>query len=123
MFEECFGCFEAVSRPAPESCAGDFGSGAIESENWAFGMFDGRFFDGSYYLEPVAHEVDFAEGDAGLRHAEGPGVHAEKKDFLGRGGIFLEVEMGGFSGVLQGVVDVGDLGGEGQGVYRFCELV
>lgn len=31
--------------------------------------------------------------------------------------------MGGFSSVLQGIVDVGDFGGEGEGIYGFCESV
>ena len=67
--------------------------------------------------------LDFAEGDSGLGHAVGAGVHAHEEDSLGAGAVFFEVIGVRLPGVFEGVVGVGDWFGEGEAVEVFSKGV
>src|SRR5215472_1852411 len=82
--EERLGRAEALPRPAPEPLAADFGAMAIEAGDRTLGMFARGLADLRTNAEPVAHARDLAERNAGLRHAERPGVHADDEHLLRR---------------------------------------
>ena len=50
----------------------------------ALGVFVLGLLYGAVDAEPIAHEADFAEWNAGLGHPEGSGIHPEEEDFLFR---------------------------------------
>ena len=86
-------------------------------------MFGFGFTDFAGDFEPVTDVFDFAEGDAGLGHSVGTGIHAHEEDALGAGSVFFEVLGVGFPGVFEGVIGVGDGVGEGEAVEVFPEGV
>ena len=70
-------------------------------------MFRFRFSDRPLDPEPVPHQGNAAEGDAGLGHAPGSGIHAEQEHALGRIAEPLEILPERRFGVAQWVVDMG----------------
>ena len=72
--------------------------------------------DVAVQAQPIAHGGHFAKGHAGLRHAEGPGVHADEHHALAALGVALQVLLVHVPGVVQRVVHVGDGGREMQRV-------
>jgi len=78
--------------------------------------------DGRMDVEPVSNDGDLAEGNAGLRHAEGAGIHAEEEDLFGGSGVTFEVYFGGFCGVDEGVVYVGYGGRERENLNGTGEI-
>lgn len=73
-------------------------------------------------VEPIPDEGDFAEGNSGLSHAEGAGVHAEEEDFFGFFGVSIKVHSGWFSCVDEGVVNMGDWSRKGEYFDGFGEI-
>jgi len=57
-------------------------------------------------FQPVSDNVDFAEGNAGLGHSPGAGVHPEQQDLLRTGSVTLDVKVKGLAGVFQRIVHV-----------------
>ena len=112
FFRRC----EAFAEEAPKAASADFAAGAGETVDRALGVFAGGFADEGIDAEPIAGGGDFAEGYAGLRHAEGTGVHAEEHDALRRGAGEVEVLLVRGPCVVEGVVHVGHGIGEGEGV-------
>ena len=112
-----------LGEESPEATAGDFGAFAGESGDGSFGVFGFGFAHFAGDFEPVADVFDFAEGDAGLGHAVGAGVHAHEEDALGAGAVFFKVVGVGFPSVFEGVVGMGDWFGEGEAVKVFAEGV
>lgn len=112
--EELFGSSELFSEQSPEATTGDFRAFAVEAGNGALGVFvfGGADFAGDF--EPVADVVYFAEGDAGLGHAVGAGVHAHEEDALGFGAVLFEIVDVRFPCVFEGIVGMSDGGGEGE---------
>ena len=114
--EKFFWRGKAFGEEPPQAAATDFAAGAGETVDGALGVFAGGFADGGVDAEPIACSGDFAKGHAGLRHAEGAGVHAEKHDALRRGAGEVEVLLMRGPCVVEGVVHVGHGIGEGEGV-------
>jgi len=104
--EEGLGAAEAQRRPAPQAPPADLGARAIEAFDRPLRVLVGRSFDRRADAHPVAHRGDFAEGHAGLHHAEGPRVHAQQYDALVRGAKAFDVGLVGGERVLQRVVDM-----------------
>lgn len=114
--KEGVGRFETVACPAPESRAADFAAGAVESLDGAFGVFVVGAVDFGVDAKPVADEGHFAEGYAGLGHAEGSGIHAKEQYVLLSGCVGVEVDLDGAACVGEGVVDMSDWGAEREGI-------
>ena len=114
--EKFFRCGEAFTEESPKAASADFAAGAGEAVDGALGVFAYGFADGGIDAEPIAGGDDFAEGHAGLRHAEGSGVHAEKYDALRCGAGEVEVLLMRRPCVVERVVHVGHGIGEGEGV-------
>ena len=71
-------------------------------------MFEARAFYRRLDAEPMADGGDFAEGDAGLHHAERPRVHAQEDDLLLGIPEFLQVRFVRRPRVIERVIDMGD---------------
>src|SRR5437868_4288203 len=65
-------------------------------------------FDLRLDLEPITDGGDLAERDAGLRHAERPGVHSEKNDAFPAVTEFVQIDFMRRPGVIQRIVNVSD---------------
>ena len=85
-------------------------------------MFAIRFANGGIDPEPVAHDGDFAKRHAALGHTEWAGVHAKENNFLFCGCGEVEVLLVRGPRVIEGVVDMGHRGAEGQGVAVRAEI-
>mmetsp|Transcript_25877 Transcript_25877/g.64639 ORF Transcript_25877/g.64639 Transcript_25877/m.64639 type:complete len:206 (-) Transcript_25877:466-1083(-) len=99
-----------VTRPAPETRAADLAAGACEAGDFAVGVLPRGRAHGAVRVgdqHPVADHGDVAERHAGLRHAEGAGVHADEENGL-VGREFAHVGVVDAPGVVQRVVSVGD---------------
>lgn len=106
--EEVGGVGVDFFEESPKSATGDFGFLAGEAFDDAFGVFLGGLAHGGFEAHPVAHVFDFAEGNSGLAHAPGTGVHAEEEDSFLRVGEAFEVEAMRFPSIGEGIVDVSD---------------
>jgi hypothetical protein len=73
--------------------------------------------------EPVAHQRDLAERDAGLRHAERARVHAEEQHALSGRGISPQVQRVALACVLERVVDVAHGRSEAQARERAGQII
>ena len=113
---------EAFAEEAPKAAPADFAAGAGEAVDGALGVFAGGFPDVGINAEPIAGDGDFTEGHAGLRHAEGAGVHAEKHDALRCGAAEVDVLFVRGPCVVEGVVHVGHGIGEGEGVANRAQV-
>ena len=71
-------------------------------------MLSDRAFDGSGYLQPVAHGGDFAEGNSCLHHAEWPGIHAEKYHPLSAAAKTVQILLVRPPGVSERIVNLRD---------------
>ena len=58
--------------------------------------------------KPIAHGCNLTKRDAGLRHAERTGVHAEKQDALSGVRIAAQIHLVCGPGVIERVVNVHD---------------
>src|SRR5437867_3382520 len=74
---------ESLREQSPQALTADLAAGTVESRDWPFGMLGPRLVDSRAYFHPVAHRLDFAKGHAGLGHAPGTRIHAEKDDAFG----------------------------------------
>lgn len=113
---------EAFGEETPKSAAAHFTSGAVEAEDGTLGKFLGGAIDRALEAEPVTDGVDFAEGHAGLGHAEGTGVHAEEDHPFPGVGIAEQVGLVDGPGVVERVIDVGHRRGEGQSGGGLAEV-
>lgn len=113
---------EAFAEETPKPASADFAAGAREAVDGPFRVFAGGFADGGIDAEPIAGGGDFTEGHAGLRHAEGAGVHAKKHDALRRGAGEVEVLLMRGPCVVEGIVHVGHGIGEGEGVTGCAQV-
>lgn len=118
FLEEFLGCPETFREQPPESLAADFAAMTIETSDESFGMFARRAIDLCLDAEPVADGRDFAEGDTGLRHAEGARVHPEKQDPFRIIPGAPQINLVATPGVTQRIVNVRDGRGELQGFDR-----
>ena len=114
--EKFFRCGEAFAEESPQATSADFAARAGEAVDGTFGMFAGGFADGGVDAEPIAGGGDFAKGDAGLRHAEGAGIHPEEDDAFFCGGGEAEVLLVRGPRVVEGVVNVRHGVGEGESI-------
>merc|ERR1711969_109461 len=112
--EEACGALPVGADGPPEAFSAHLVPWAVEAEHRPLGVFGPRAADPGFDLEPVAHGCDRAEGDARLRHSEGPGVHAEEDDPLARSAVAFQVGRVGSARVGEGVVDVGNGAPEAQ---------
>ena len=64
--------------------------------------------DKSENSEPVLNGINFSERNAGLRHSERPGVHADENNAFLRCGISTQVGFVCFPRVIKRVVNIGD---------------
>ena len=106
--KKLFGRAKTFAEEAPQSPAAHLTACAGEAVDGALGMFARGFSDGGINADPVAHGGHFTERHAGLRHAEGAGVHAEKNIFLLGAAGQLEVLLVRGPRVIERVVDVLD---------------
>jgi hypothetical protein len=86
----------------------DFASRASKTLYASLRMFFFGPVDSYVDTEPVAHARDFSEGDAGLRHAIGAGIHAQEDDLLGSVDESTQVRPVAATGVPKRIVDVRD---------------
>ena len=100
---------------APESGATDFAPAACETLDGASGMLVPRAVDAFLDAHPIANHVDLAEGDPGLGHAMGTGIHAEEEDAFRSVGETAEIAPGAPGGISGRIVDVGDGWAEADG--------
>ena len=115
-------CFaEALGKEAPEASAADFGIGAVEADDGALFVFALGFADGFVDAHPVADGGDFAEGDAGLGHAKGAGVHADEDDAFLAAAKAAQVGLMRCPGVVERLIDVLDRGGEVERAQGFAQ--
>ena len=84
-----------------------------------------RFFRASYGggdAHPEGDSGDFTKGHAGLRHAEGAGVHAQIQHIFLPGAEFADICFVAFPCVVERIVGVGYGGGKLQGVYLAAQF-
>src|SRR5690606_8977425 len=120
--EEVFGGAEFLRKQAPEAAAADLGARAGEAGDGALGVFGEGDVHGLVDADPIAHGGDFAEGHAGLRHAEGAGDHAEEDGAFGRAAEAFQIGAVRSPGVAQGVVGAVHRRGEGEPVNGVAEF-
>ena len=106
--EKSFRGAEALAKQAPQSAAAHLTTRAGESVNGTLGMLVLGLSNGGINADPVAHSGHFAKGHAGLRHAKGARVHAEKNDFLLSAAGQLQVLLMRGPRVIERVVDILD---------------
>jgi hypothetical protein len=80
-----------------------------------------RFAHGFVNAHPVAHGGDFTEGHAGLRHAEGAGIHADQDDALFAAAKAPQIGLMRRPGVVERLIDVFDRRGEAQRAQGFTQ--
>ena len=104
--EEGLRLAEALLEQAPETTAADLGTVAGKAGDLLPRMLLVGSTDGHLEPHPVADGGDFAEGHAGLRHAEGAGIHAQEEHLLrAGGGITTQVGLMGSPGIVQRLID------------------
>ena len=107
---------EAFAEESPKAASADFAAGAGEAVDGALGVFAGGLADGGIDAEPIARGGDFAEGNAGLRHAEGAGVHTEEHNAFFGGGSEAEILLVRGPRVVERIVHVRHGVSKGEGV-------
>lgn len=112
VLEKIAGVGEFFRKKTPEASSADFGSGAGHAIDAALGVLVGGFSDKGIEAHPVADGGDFSEGDSGLGHAVGAGIHAKEEDAFFVLSEFFEVCMIAVGGVVEGEVGVADWGGK-----------
>ena len=85
-------------------------------------MFSRWFLNRAFNAQPIAHNRNFAEGHAGLRHAKRTRVHAEKQHLLWLRREFVYVLRVRLSRVLQRIINMTDRLRETQAIYRAYEI-
>src|SRR2546421_1979507 len=88
----------------------------IEARYRPFRMFVRRTIDLRFDPKPITDSGNLTEWHAGLRHPEGPGIHAEKQNAFRIVSVTAKINFVGAPGVAQRVVNVRDWRGEGQRV-------
>lgn len=99
---------EAFGEESPEPPAADFRAGTIETEHRPFGMLHRRPADGRGDYQPITDGGNLAKGHTGLRHAERPGIHAEKNNSFFAAAEFPQIQFMRRPGVSERIVDVRD---------------
>ena len=120
--EKFFRRGKAFVEQAPQTTTADFAARAGEAVDGALGVFAGGFADVGVDAEPITRGGDFAEGYAGLGHAEGTGVHAKKDNFLFVGGGEAKVLLVRGPGVVERIVNVGHGVGEGESIAAGAQV-
>ena len=106
--EEFFRPSKPRGEQSPQTLPADFRTLAGETLNGTFGVFPGWLVNPGVDAEPITNRGNLAKGHAGLNHAEGTGVHAEKHHALAGAGVPGEVELMRGPGVAERVVNAGD---------------
>ena len=97
---------ESFRKQTPEPPPTDLGSQAGKTRDVFPGMFVRGLADGRRDTQPVPHSGDLAKRDAGLGHAKGAGIHAEKNDALAPATVPPEIHRVRVPGVIERVVNV-----------------
>src|SRR5437868_1270970 len=80
----------------------------IETEHRSFGIFFARRIDAGANAKPIADGGDLAERNAGLRHAERPGIHSEKDHALRSIAVAAQINLMRGPGVMERIINVRD---------------
>lgn len=99
---------EFFCEEAPETFAGYFGAGAVESGDGSFGVLALGLAHWAGDFEPIADVIDFAKGNACLRHPVRTGIHTHEEDAFGAAPIFLQILGMGLPSIFEGIVGMGD---------------
>ncbi|MEY2466723.1 MAG: hypothetical protein QOD03_1244 [Verrucomicrobiota bacterium] len=75
-------------------------------------MFPRGFANGFINAQPVAHSGNFSKRHAGLRHAEGTGIHAEKQNALLPLAVTPQIFFVRGPRVVERIINVGNRRGE-----------
>lgn len=122
ILEEGFRGLPVRRDRAPEPRTAHLASSAVEAIDRTLGVFGLGPVDPLLDLEPVPDQSDLAEGDTGLCHAVGPGVHPEKDHAFRALCESPHVAPVAARRVLERVVDVADGRFEAQAVDLVREL-
>ena len=104
--EEALGRLEALLGPTPQARTADLRACAGEALDRARVMLALGPRDAAVDPEPLARERHLAEGDAGLRHAEGTRIHADEQHLDSRPRVTLEEALVRLARIDERVVDV-----------------
>lgn len=104
IFEKIVGSAVKVFKESPESTARDFRAFTVESGDGTFFVFGVGLANRAGNADPIADMRDFPEGDAGLGHAVGAGVHTEEEHLFFAATALLEVVAMSFPSIFQRVV-------------------
>ncbi len=110
---------EPFREQLPQPPSADFRARTIVAEDWSFGMFRLRLFDGRGNFQPVAHRRNLAERNPRLHHAERAGIHAQKNHALPSVAKPPQKFLVRFPGVSERIINVRDRRGELQPTDRF----
>jgi hypothetical protein len=108
LAEKLIGHAESFGEQPPQPLATDLAPRTGETLYSPFGMLVRRTTDLCFDAEPVAHGSDLAKRHAGLHHAEGAGIHADKQHALLIVGVTPQIRFMRRPGVTEGVVNVRD---------------
>ncbi len=120
--KECLGEAKAISEQPPESSAAYLAAGALEPQNRALGMTAFRLGYCRRNPHPFAHEDRIAERDTGLHHTKGAWIHAKEQRPRSFAGVAADVVLEWAPGVVQGVVNHRDGGGEGKRLHLVSQV-
>jgi len=98
--------FESFCEQPPQPLPADLAARAIKTEYAPLGMFHVGPADFRHDAEPIAHGGDFAEGHAGLRHPEWPGVHAQKNHPLAGIPVLAQISLMRRPRIFQGIINM-----------------
>jgi len=112
---------KTLGEVAPEPPAADFRLRAVKTEHGALRMLALRFAHGFADAHPVAHGGDLAKGDAGLRHAEGAGIHADEDDALRAASKTPQIGFMRRPGVVERLVNIVHRLGKAQRTEGFTQ--
>jgi len=121
--EEGFGFMPMIRDCAPEARAADLASRTCKAIDRSFRVFVRRSIDAFLDPDPVPYGIDFTKGHAGLGHAVGARVHAQKDDPLRTVGEAAQIAPESTPRMTQGIVDVGDRGTESNRIQAAREDV
>ena len=121
LAEECFGGSPMASDGGPDARPAHFAARTGESVDRALRVLGARSVDAGVDSHPIAHHGHLAEGNAGLGHAVGAGIHAQEDHSFGAVPETAEVFPVAPRGVTEGVVHVGHGSAKGHRVDRVAE--
>lgn len=121
--EECIGTPESFLRPSPEPSTADLASRAVESLDGTFRVLMIGFPHRTLDPEEIPHMSHLPEGDAGLRHPPGPGIHPEHQCLPTNPCILLQIALHCLGGIVKWRVDMRDRLRKGEGRGSFPEFL